>query len=92
MLLIPPVSNRDHLRGNPSAIIELVEYGDFQCSFSGLAYPIIKSIQARFGDKLKFVFRHFPLTRSHPHAKLAAIASEAAAKQGKFWEMHDILF
>jgi protein-disulfide isomerase len=92
MSLMPPVSNDDHTQGNPSAIIELVEYGDFQCSFCGGAYPIVKSIQEKFRDDIKFVFRHFPLAKIHPHAELAAIAAEAAGKQGKFWAMHDMLF
>ena len=92
MSLRPPVSNKDHIQGNTHAAIELVEYGDYQCPYCGRAYPIIKTIQERFGKDLKFVFRNFPLSEIHPHAKLAAIASEAAAKQGKFWEMHDIIF
>jgi protein-disulfide isomerase len=69
-----------------------VEYGDYQCPHCGRAYPIIKGIQAKLGDKLKFVFRNFPLADAHPNAMHAAIAAEAAGAQGKFWEMHDILF
>ncbi len=92
MSLNPPVSDRDHQQGNPSAIIQLVEYGDFQCSFCGGAYPIVKNIQEEFRDDLLFVFRHFPLSTIHSHARLAALAAEAASRQGKFWLMHDMLF
>jgi protein-disulfide isomerase len=92
MALRPPASERDHIQGNKNALIELVEYGDYQCPYCGKAYPIIKTLQQRFGKDLKFVFRNFPLSKIHPHAKLAAIAAEAADRQGKFWEMHDLLF
>jgi protein-disulfide isomerase len=92
MSLKPAVSIKDHVQGNPSAPIELVEYGDFQCSFCGNAYRMVKELQQSFGPHLKFVYRHFPLSQVHPEARLAAIAAEAAARQGKFWEMHDILF
>lgn len=92
MSLKPRVSNRDHIQGKTEAIIELVEYGDYQCQFCGHAYSIIKSIQQQFGEDLKFVFRNFPLSRFHRHSKLAAIASEAADLQGNYWEMHDMLF
>ncbi len=92
MSLKPPVSEKDHLQGNRAAPIELLEYGDYQCPHCGRAYPIVKDIQQKMGDKLKFVFRNFPLAEMHPDATSAAIAAEAAAEQGKFWEMHDILF
>ena len=92
MPLRPPVSEKDHTQGNEQALIELVEYGDFQCSFCAYAYQLVKDLQLEFGNNIKFVFRNFPLSKSHPEAKLAAVASEAAGKQGKFWEMHDILF
>jgi len=92
MSLRPPISGRDHKQGNPSALIELVEYGDFQCGFCGRAYPIVKNIQGKFPDDLVFVFRHFPLSTIHSHARLAALAAEAASMQGKFWLMHDMLF
>src|SRR5688500_7111257 len=92
MKLNQKVSDRDHIQGNRNAIIEFVEYGDYQCSYCGKAYPIVKAIQKKFGTDLKFVFRNFPLFQIHPEAKIAAIASEAAGLQGKFWEMHDILF
>ncbi|HLY68145.1 MAG TPA: DsbA family protein [Puia sp.] len=88
----PPVNSKDHCQGNASAPIELVEFGDYQCPHCGRAYPIIKSIQKKLGNKLKFVFRNFPLAEAHPYATHAAIAAEAASAQNKFWEMHDIIF
>lgn len=91
-LLKPPVSTNDHIRGSKDAPIELVEYGDFECSDCGHAHPIIKAIQLEMGNDLKFVFRNFPLAQIHPHAVNAALAAEAAALQNKFWEMHDIIF
>jgi protein-disulfide isomerase len=92
MSLKPMVSDKDHIQGNQHAAIELVEYGDYQCPHCGQAYPIIKAIQQKFGSNLKFVFRNFPLSKVHPQAKIAAVAAEAANKQGRFWEMHDIIF
>ena len=90
--LTPPVNFVDHVFGNASAPIELVEYGDYECPYCGLAHPIVKLIQQRLGDDMKFVFRNFPLSKIHPHAFAAAVATEAAALQDKFWEMHDIIF
>jgi protein-disulfide isomerase len=87
-----PVGQRDHRRGPENAPVTLVEYGDYECPHCGRAYPIVKEIERRLGDQLRFVFRNFPLTQSHPHAEHAAEAAEAAAGQGKFWEMHDSLF
>jgi len=72
--------------------VTLVEYGDYQCPYCGQAYPIVKEIQQSLGQKLRFVFRNFPISTSHPHAQHAAEAAEAAAAQGKFWEMHDHLY
>ena len=88
----PPTGQRDHIQGSPTAIVTLVEYGDYQCPFCGDTYPIIKMLQEHFGDQLRFVFRNFPLTRVHAYAQGAAEAAEAAGAQGKFWEMHDYLF
>ena len=87
-----PVNDRDHIQGPRTASVNLVEYGDYECPYTGQAYPIVKEIQKRLGDKLLFVFRNFPLREIHPHAEHAAEAAEAAATQGKFWEMHDYLF
>ncbi len=92
MSLKPPVGPQDHLQGNPDAPIELVEYGDFECPFCGQAYSSVKAVQAALGDDLRFVFRNFPLAEAHPHALPAAQAAEAAGLQGRFWEMHDVLF
>jgi protein-disulfide isomerase len=90
--LQPAVSGQDHRQGAGDAPLQLVEYGDYQCSFCGQAYPAIKAAQQALGGKLAFVFRNFPLPEVHPNAKKAAIAAEAAAVQGKFWEMHDALY
>jgi protein-disulfide isomerase len=83
---------RDHIQGPPNAAVTLVEYGDYECPYCGAAYPIIKEVQAQMGERLRFVFRNFPITTSHPHAEQAAEAAEAAAAQGKFWPMHDLLY
>jgi|SRR5271154_322626 len=91
MPLVQPVSKEDHIQGSPSATIELLEYGDYQCPHCGYAFPIVKEIQRQLGDKLRFIFRNFPLRKIHPQAMSAAIAGEAAALQGKFWEMHEML-
>jgi protein-disulfide isomerase len=90
--LTRPVAQRDHLQGSIDAPIALVEYGDYECPFCGEVYPIIKAVQERLGDRLCFAFRNFPLVNAHPHAQHAAEAAEAAGAQGKFWEMHDLLF
>ncbi len=90
--LSPPVSERDHSIGPATAPVTLVEYGDYECPHCGHAYPIVKALQRKLGKRLRFVFRNFPLAEAHPHARHAAEAAEAAADQGKFWEMHDALF
>jgi protein-disulfide isomerase len=87
-----PVGPHDHMEGNPDAPITLVEYGDYECPHCGQAYPIVKRVQKHFGDRLVFVYRNFPLTQSHRNAQSAAETAEFAATQGKFWEMHDLLF
>jgi Na+/H+ antiporter NhaA len=90
--LIAPVDpDRDHIRGPADdALVTLVEYGDFECPYCGQAEPAVRELIKEYGE-LRFVFRHLPLTDVHPHAQLAAEAAEAAARQGKFWEMHDTL-
>ena len=90
--LTPPVSSHDHRAGPDDAAVTLVEYGDYECPYCGMAYPIVKAVQRELGAPLRFVFRNFPLAETHPHARHAAEAAEAAAAQGKFWEMHDMLF
>jgi protein-disulfide isomerase len=87
-----PQARRDHIQGTIDAPIALVEYGDYECPYCGEAFPIIKAIQERLGDRLCFAFRNFPLVHSHPHAQHAAEAAEAAGAQGRFWEMHDMLY
>ncbi|MGB6977114.1 MAG: DsbA family protein [Gammaproteobacteria bacterium] len=82
----------DHIQGDENAPLTLVEYGDYECPYCGLAYPIVKRIQKHFGKRLRFVFRNFPIVDSHPHAGIAAITAEFAATQHKFWEMHDLLY
>jgi protein-disulfide isomerase len=91
-LTLPVDAGRDHIQGPEQAPVTLVEYGDYECPYCGAAYPIIKQVQSRMGDRLRFVFRNFPITTSHPHAEQAAEAAEAAAAQGTFWEMHDLLY
>jgi formate-nitrite transporter family protein len=86
------VGEGDHVLGRVDARVTLVEYGDFECPDCGRAYPVLKAAQKALGPNLRFVFRHFPLPTSHPHATAAAEAAEAAAAQGPFWEMHDRLF
>jgi protein-disulfide isomerase len=90
--LKPPVGANDHSQGSAKAPVTLVEYGDYECPFCGQAYPIVKAIQKRLGDQVRLVFRNFPLGEMHPHAEHAAEAAEAAGAQGKFWEMHDLLY
>jgi protein-disulfide isomerase len=92
MLKLPFSESRDNFTGYPSASVELVQYGDFQCEHCGGVYMSVKLIQQYLGDKLKFVFRHFPLITVHRYALDAAVATEAAGLQGKFWEMHDLIF
>jgi protein-disulfide isomerase len=90
--LTPPVSAHDHIAGPDDAPVTLVEYGDYECPYCGMAYPIVKAAQRQIRSQLRFVFRNFPLAEIHPHARHAAQAAEAAGAQGKFWEMHDMLF
>ena len=91
-VLTLPVSERDHSQGPADAAVTLVEYGDYECPYCGAAYPIIKEVQSRMGERLRFVFRNFPITTSHPHAQQAAEAAEAAGVLGQFWPMHDLLY
>lgn len=93
VLLDPPVDPAvDHVRGPVDAPLTLVEFGDMECPFCGRATGVVSELRNRFGDDLRYVFRHLPLVEVHPHAQLAAEAVEAAGAQGKFWEMHDTLF
>jgi len=90
--LTMPVGTRDHIEGPADAPVMLVEYGDYECPDCLNAWPIVKQLRQRVGDRMAFSFRHFPRSSIHPHASAAAQAAEAAASQGKFWEMHDLLF
>jgi protein-disulfide isomerase len=90
--LLLPRADHDHIQGPLDAPIALVEYGDYECPFCGQAYPIVKAIQKHLGKRLCFAFRNFPLTNMHPNAEHAAEVAEAAGAQGRFWEMHDLLY
>jgi Na+/H+ antiporter NhaA len=90
-LYIDVDAERDHIRGPIDAPVTVVEYGDFECPYCGMAEPVVRELLRDFGD-VRYVWRHLPLNDVHPHAQLAAEAAEAAAEQGAFWEMHDLLF
>ena len=89
---LEPVGTRDHARGPMDAPVTLVKYGDYECPYCGEAHPLLKELLERVGEQVRFVFRHFPLDTVHPRARSAAQAAEAAASQGRFWEMHDLLY
>jgi len=86
------VGERDHIQGPADAKVTLLEYGDYQCPYCGEAYGIIKKVQEKFQDDLRFVFRNFPLTEIHQYAGTGAEIAESAGAHGKFWEMHDFLY
>lgn len=90
--LLLPVQPDDHVQGAPDARYTVVEYGDYECPDCGRLFETIRAMRARVGDELCLVFRHYPLSGIHPHAQQAAEAAEAAGAQGRFWEMHDLLF
>lgn len=90
--LAVPVGEGDHVRGEEHAAITLVEYGDYECPYCGQANPIVEELRRTFGESLRFVFRNLPLAEVHPHAERAAEMAEAVGLQGKFWEMHDLLY
>ncbi len=90
--LTPSVRSYDHSLGPEHAPVTVVEFGVFECPNCKQAAPAVKLLLERFEERVRFVFRHFPLVEVHPHAMLAAQAAEAAAAQGKFWPMHDLLF
>jgi Na+/H+ antiporter NhaA len=89
-LMIPVDDKRDHVRGPAKAPVTVLEYGDFECPYCGLAEPAVRELLRDFGD-VRYVWRHLPLNDVHPHAQAAAEAAEAAARQGAFWDMHDLL-
>lgn len=86
------VYDADHITGSTTAPVTLVEYSDFQCPACGAYYPILKTLEKDMGENFRFVYRHFPLRQIHKNAELAAFASEAAGAEGKFWEMHSMIF
>lgn len=90
--LDPPLGTHDHVRGTVGAPHTLVMYGDFECPYCRRAAPVLEQLQQRMGGQLSFAFRHFPLAEMHPFALSAAVASEAAALDGMFWPMHDLLY
>lgn len=93
--LIPPVSDNDHAQGPAQAPVTLVEYGDYECPYCGMAYSIVKTAQRTLGDRMRLVYRNFPLNEAHPYAEHAAESAEAVgALKGNdaFWSMHDALF
>lgn len=89
-----PVAADDHVQGSASALITLLQYGDYECPYTHLSRHSMRALQRELGHSLRFVFRHFPLAASHPHARAAAQAAEAAARQAEpsFWAMHETLF
>ena len=89
---LEPVGTRDHARGPKNAPVTLVKYGDYECPYCREAHPVLKELQERVGEQVRFIFRHFPLDSVHPRARRAAQAAEAASSQGRFWEMHDLLY
>ena len=91
-MLNPPVSKRDHTIGPWNAEVVIVEYGDFECPYCAAAEPVFRALRETLPNSVLFAYRHFPLGEAHPHALHAAEASEAAGAQGKFWEMHDMLY
>jgi protein-disulfide isomerase len=90
--LVVPVTTQDHISGPDNAAVTLIEYGDYQCPYCGEAELEIRAVRKALADRLRFVFRNFPLAEAHPYAPQAAAAAEAADLQGKFWPMHDMLF
>ncbi|MFT0862620.1 DsbA family protein [Ancylobacter sp. G4_0304] len=91
-MLTPPVGPDDHAQGPVDAPVTMVEYGDYECPYCGAMHPVIQAVQQAMGDRLRFVFRNFPLTGAHPHAGRAAEFAEAGAAIGRFWEAHDLLY
>lgn len=89
---VPPISSSDWTEGNPAAKVSLIEYGDFECPACGAYFPIVQQIIANYSSTILFSFRNFPLYTIHPDAGIAAQAAEAAGLQGKYWQMHDLLY
>ncbi len=90
--LAEQVTSDDHAQGSVDALVTLVQYGDYECPYTRLSRHSVHALQREFSDRLRFVFRHFPLSEIHPHARAAANAAEAAGAQTDFWTMHEYLF
>jgi NhaA family Na+:H+ antiporter len=90
--LSSPIDEKDHIRGRADASTTLVWYGDYECDYCARAFPVVNELVEVMGDRLRLVYRHFPVASVHPHAAVAAQAAEAAGAQGRFWDMHDLLF
>jgi protein-disulfide isomerase len=91
-MLKAPVTQHDHILGRANAPVTLVEYGDYECPHCGAAHPIVKLLLEQFGDDIRFVFRHFPLSQIHPNAEPAAESAEYCGAYGRFWDMHDGIY
>ena len=91
-MLLLPLNSTDHVLGPASAAVTVIEYGDFECPYCRTAYPAVKILLKHFQDRVRFVFRHFPVVEMHPHAERAAESAETAGAQCRFWPMHDLLF
>jgi len=89
--VVEPLDDVDHVRGEPGSPV-ILEYGDYECPYSRQAFRSIERVEKELAGRVRFAFRHFPLTQIHPHALAASAAAEAAARQGRFWEMHELLF
>ncbi len=89
---VPPITSADWTRGNAGAKVSLIEYGDFQCPACAQYEPIMQQLETQYGDRVVFVFRNFPLFQIHQDAMISSQAAEAAGLQGKYWEMHDLLY
>lgn len=89
---VPPISSSDHVRGNANAPVSIIEYGDYECPACAEYQPVVQQILQDYGNKISLAFRNFPLYSIHPNAGISAQAAEAAGLQGKFWEMHDLLY
>ena len=87
-----PLNSADHVLGPASAVVTVFEYGDFECPYCRTAYPAVKILLKHFQDRVRFAFRHFPVVEMHPHSERAAESAETAGSQGRFWQMHDLLF
>jgi protein-disulfide isomerase len=89
---VPAIDSSDHVQGDATSSVVVVEYGDFECPACGEWEPIVQQLEAAYDNRVEFVFRNFPLTQLHPNAMIAAQAAEAANLQGKYWQMHDLLY